>query len=124
MNGTVGEIERKGVINRMESFKKIIALGLCLVLVITCLAGCGSSKQAAVDITEGNIGQLVSEAYISEGEIIEIMENELVPLDSASAAVSTTLMPVASGKVTKGNSKVTIDASNTADGYVMVKYLA
>lgn len=119
----MGEIGRKGVVIDVNSFKKILALILCIAMVITCFAGCGSSKQAAVDITEGNVGQLVSEAYISEGEVIEISENELVPLDAAAAAVSTTLMPEASGKVTKGNSKVTIDASNTADGYVMIKYL-
>lgn len=119
----MSENRRKDVVVEVNSFKKILALILCFAMIITCFAGCGSGNQAEVDITEGNIGQLVSEAYISQGDVIEISENELVPLDAAAAAVSTTIMPVASGKVTKGNARVTIDASNTADGYVMIKYL-
>lgn len=107
----------------MDLYKRVLALILCLVMVITCFTGCGADRQASFDVTSENIGQLVSEVYLSEGEVIAISENELVPLDTAPAAVSATIMPEASGTVTKGNTRVTIDASNTADGYVMVKYL-
>ena len=43
-------------------------------------------------------------------------------IPGAGAPISTGSMPVASGKVVHKNGKVTIDASNTADGYVMVAF--
>ena len=42
----------------------------------------------------------------------------------AEAPLSTMLMPKASGKLTKKNSKAMIDYSNTKDGYVMVQFTA
>lgn len=49
----------------------------------------------------------------------------LVPkiADDTSARASTVLKPEASGTTTYGNSKATIDASHTSDGYIMIKYL-
>lgn len=42
--------------------------------------------------------------------------------NTAAAALPLVTEPVASGKVVKKNAKAQVDASNTADGYVMVKY--
>lgn len=39
-----------------------------------------------------------------------------------SAPIATSLMPVASGKVVKSNKQAEVDASNTADGYVMIRF--
>jgi len=47
---------------------------------------------------------------------------EMVPL-SQFPAVSTTLEPKAPGTLVKKNAKAHIDYSNTADGYVMIKWL-
>ena len=47
----------------------------------------------------------------------------LVPL-TQTPAVPIVLMPVASGSKVESNSKALIDYSNTADGYVMVKWLS
>ena len=54
-------------------------------------------------------------------ETMELTEEE-VPL--AEAPVSSMLLPQASGTKTQKNQKAVIDYSNTADGYVMVKYTA
>lgn len=54
-------------------------------------------------------------------ETMELTEEE-VPL--AEAPVSSMLLPQASGTKTQKNQKAIIDYSNTADGYVMVKYTA
>ena len=107
--------------------KKITAFIMCGTLVAASLTGCGAQQSGSAKDT-GDTAQInseckaVAEVYQDSGVTMEITENE-VPLTGASAAISTTLMPIASGKVTKGNAQVTFDASNTADGYVMVKYL-
>ena len=107
--------------------KKITAFIMCGALAAASLTGCGAQQNGSAKDT-GDTAQInsesdaVAEAYQDSGVTMEITENE-VPLTGASAAISTTLMPIASGKVTKGNAQVTFDASNTADGYVMVKYL-
>ena len=60
----------------MDLYKRVLALILCLVMVITCFTGCGADRQASFDVTSENIGQLVSEVYLSEGEVIAISENK------------------------------------------------
>lgn len=51
------------------------------------------------------------------------LEDEAVAL-AGEPAVSTLLLPEASGTLVQSNGKAVIDYSNTADGYVMVKYTA
>lgn len=58
-------------------------------------------------------------AYGQESEVMTLTEGE-VPL--ADAPVSALLVPVASGKVVHQAGGAVIDASNTVDGYVMIKY--
>ena len=65
-----------------------------------------------------------SEAAAEEASAVPASEAEmtLTPLTGA-APVSSVLSPSASGTVTYGNQKADIDASNTDDGYVMIRYL-
>jgi hypothetical protein len=84
--------------------KAAAAFVLCGLLTVTSFAICSRQNE--------NQAQMTASMQITESE---------VPLTNA--ALSTTLMPQASGKTVKGNDQVTIDASNTADGYIMVKYL-
>jgi transglutaminase-like putative cysteine protease len=52
------------------------------------------------------------------------LSDEAVALAQAPAALPTTATAVASGTLVKSNSDASIDYSNTADGYVMVRYTA
>ncbi len=89
---------------------------LSLLLVLLTAAGCSAAPQASEE-----------EIYVDEVILETIdLEDEAVALAASPAAVTTSAMKVAeaSGKSVKKNSEATIDYSNTADGYVMVKYTA
>lgn len=61
--------------------------------------------------------------YVGQVELDEfVIEDELVPLADAPAAVSNLLLPVASGTATKSGGGAEIDYSNIADGYVMARF--
>ena len=77
---------------------------LALLLLVS---GCGQQSVPAEDV---------------QTETVIEMEEESVPL--AEAPQSTLLLPEASGTKVQSSTKATIDYSNTADGYVMVKYQA
>ncbi|MCI2058987.1 MAG: transglutaminase-like domain-containing protein [Oscillibacter sp.] len=98
----------------MKRLMKCAAV-LALALVLLLPAGCGQREQTpAAEIS----------AYTDAVTLKELeLEAEAVPL-AAAPAVSTTLMPEASGTLTKKNDKAVIDYSNTEDGYVMVSYTA
>ena len=85
------------------------------------LSGCGASTgaQSAVNDTSA-----VQAASADDTDLVEIMEltEEEIPL--ADAPKSSMLLPQASGTKVQSNAKAAIDYSNTADGYVMVKYTA
>jgi len=88
---------------------------LAAALLLSCtLFGCSKAAPVAGAPTEQT-----QEAYGQESEVMTLTEEE-VPL--ADAPVSTLLTPVASGKVVHQGCGAVIDASNTADGYVMIKY--
>lgn len=76
-------------------------------------------SSCAEKITEEDVNKLYTKT-VSVGEID--IENELVPLD-AEPAVSSVLVPEASGTDTAEKNGATIDYSNTAEGYVMIKYV-
>ncbi|WP_409968080.1 transglutaminase-like domain-containing protein [Bengtsoniella intestinalis] len=65
------------------------------------------------------IVEVAQEVVVESEEMLDI-DLSVVPL-AAEPAVSTILMPVASGTVVYANTKAAIDASNTADGYVMIR---
>ena len=93
----------------MKKMKRIIAPLLALSL----LSGCGgvraSEAAAYVDLLELRGVEIAAEA---------------VALSSSPAALSTLLLPEASGTSVKQNGKAGIDYSNVADGYVMARFTA
>ena len=91
---------------------------LCaLMAVVMLLTACATSGNGAVN----NAG--AEEDAAVEGQEVDLgpLLDESVPLAGA-PAVSTVLTPVASGKNVRNNSSATVDYSNCADGYVMVKW--
>lgn len=85
-----------------------------LLLSMALLAGCG---QAAVQEPE--------EEFLDHVTLMSVeLENEAVALADSPAALDSLLVPAASGTAVKKNEEAVIDYSNTADGYVMVKYTA
>ena len=99
-------------------WNRTIALGAAAAML---LSGCGASTgaQSAVNDTSA-----VQAASADDTDLVEIMEltEEEIPL--ADAPKSSMLLPQASGTKVQSNAKAAIDYSNTADGYVMVKYTA
>ncbi len=93
----------------MKKMKRIIAPLLALSLLSGCGGGRASEEAAYVDLLE------------LRG--VEI-EAEAVALSSSPAALSTLLLPEASGTAVKQNGKAVIDYSNVADGYVMARFTA
>ena len=103
---------------------KVLCLFLAAVLLL--LSGCGNrptAKEAEnaprLELTEKEL----QEAYIDVVKLeIEEPQQEIALMAEppAEAAIPDTLEPVASGELVMDNGRVTIDYSNTADGYVMV----
>lgn len=87
----------------------LIALTLTVATLLGALSGCSATAEV--------------EPTVTEVEVVEFLDIDLavVPLSGA-PAISTVLMPVASGTTVYSNAKAEIDASNTADGYVMMRY--
>jgi len=99
----------------MNRLVKYVAMTMALMLLIGLLAGCSSAE--TVDIHDpGNVS-----AGFDDEELFDLAA-EMVPL-TATPATFTLQMPVASGTLTKKNAKAEIDYSNSADGYIMVRFL-
>ena len=99
----------------MKLWKRLIPLGLALVLLLT---GCA---QAGAPAASGGVNE--EDIYLDRVSVEEIeIEDEAVALAGAPAALNDLVMPVASGKQTKQNSRAVIDYSNVKDGYVMVNF--
>lgn len=109
---------------------------LVWLLLAALLSGCGAGAQTgsadeeetAVQeetLPETEETQIAEEAYTDQVVLEEVdLEDEAVALAEAPAAVSSMLLPTASGTLVKTSDKAEIDYSNTADGYVMVRYKA
>ena len=80
------------------------------------------SKPAPTPTPEQVIPSEPLDTLITEGSQSEEMSLEIVP-DELPPAIVSVLMPEAPGEVEIGNSAVSVDASNAADGYIMVRYL-
>ena len=78
-----------------------------------------AGQQAAAN--EQETAESVAAADTDTQESLAVIEDEAVPLYQKPAG-SDVRTPVASGTVTYGNGRATIDASNTSKGYVMIKY--
>lgn len=98
--------------------KKILKLTVP-VLALWLLAGCGSAVQPPKTEPAGEA------AYIDLAVLRDVeIGAEAVALSGSPAAVSTLLLPEASGTAVKENEKAVIDYSNVTDGYVMVRFTA
>lgn len=86
---------------------------LAVVIVGGVMTGC--AQRVEIEGTQ-------SEVYIYEEEYIGA-DFAAVVLDGT-PAVASVLVPVASATTVYKNTKAEIDASNTSDGYIMVRYLA
>ena len=91
------------------------------------LSGCG---QAAAQQSVSGSAVSAEAAAPAEGTAAadtvpeDAMELDETSIPLAEAPVSSLLLPQASGTKVQSNQKAVIDYSNTADGYVMVKYTA
>lgn len=85
-------------------------------------AGCETSRAVQAPETRNESAAFPDELYLESeaGQILEIPLEE-VPLAEA-PAVASFAMPKADGVTVYSNTKAAIDASNTSDGYVMIKY--
>ncbi len=99
-------------------WNRTIALGAAAAML---LSGCGASTSAQSAVNDTTAAQAASADDTELLDIMELTENE-IPL--ADAPKSSMLLPQASGTKVQKNAKAVIDYSNTADGYVMVKYTA
>ncbi len=75
----------------------------------------------AEDLPDAPLSTAQVETTVEVAPVLDI-DLSVIPL-SGEPAISTVLMPQASGTTVYGNTKAEIDASNTADGYVMLRYL-
>ena len=109
---------------------------LAWLLLLALLSGCGAGAQTGTDdtresvaqedtLTETDAAETVEEGYTDQVALEEVdLEDEAVALADAPAAISSLLLPQASGTLVKTSDKAEIDYSHTADGYVMVRYKA
>jgi len=99
----------------MTRIKRIAALAIAVLLLGGTLAACGQTSTVDMHNPEE------VDYFSVEGDIIELAW-EMIPL-TAAPPTNSVLTPTASGTLVKKNQKAEIDYSNTADGYIMIKYL-
>ncbi len=111
----------------MNVKKRITAVLLAALLLCSLFAGCGKIASAGVVELPDETSALAntpgqSADLSSDSGKTGDMEMSVVP---AATGLSAYEMPdtVAPGTLSKGNDKALVDYSNTADGYVMAKYL-
>lgn len=93
---------------------------LIAALIAAMLTGCAQSGERVPE--EGEFGTIPKEMVADVTPMEVVIEDEAVPLADAPAALPVQVSVEASGTLVKENSKAIIDYSNTADGYVMVKF--
>ena len=131
----------------MKANMKSLALILALILVLVVATGCSKVEdaQTALDDTPDGIEAVIPEQDTApvedevpveadvedevpvEGENTEVLPSdedasELLYIPETEGAGYNIPAPVASGVLTKANTKATLDYSNSGDGYVMIKY--
>lgn len=106
---------------------------ICVFFILTALAflnGCSSSSEVSPDSPSEVSSKISSEVsaspVIAESQDTsqdqEIPEDQNVPVLTRDT-IHECLIPEASGTLTYGDDTVSIDASHTSEGYVMVKYM-
>lgn len=107
--------------------KKSIRTSTAVLLASAVLYGCAGNSAPAgtghsAEVQETSASEAVETLRVEDSaETLAVIEDEAVPLYQKPAG-SDVRTPVASGSVTYGNGRATIDASNTSNGYVMIKY--
>ena len=96
----------------MKKMQKAISLILAALIIAFAVAGCSQPTMNVQGPGNGDFDEMV---YID-------LALEMVPLTAAPAIFSVP-MPSASGTQVSRNQKAEIDFSNTADGYIMVRFL-
>ncbi|GEM_PF-5096624 len=104
--------------------RKAIILSLTALALSVNAVGCsGGARAVGTDEAAASTVLAVSaETSGAGGQELAVIEDQLVPLYSKPAG-SYVRTPIASGTVTYGNNLAKLDASNTAEGYIMLKYL-
>lgn len=104
------------------NLKKLIAVMMTAVFLLT---GCGVQNAEEKQKTETAVNEFPDEVYEENYVIEEALAEPMVPL-AGTPVYGTMKLPEASGTIVYGgNSKskgVSLDASNTEFGYIMVKY--
>lgn len=107
--------------------KKSIRTSTAVLLASAVLYGCAGNSAPAgtghsAEMQETSASEATETLGVEDSaETLAVIEDEAVPLYQKPAG-SDVRTPVASGSVTYGNGRATIDASNTSNGYVMIKY--
>ena len=107
--------------------KKSIRTSTAVLLASAVLYGCAGNSAPAgtghsAEMQETSASEAAETLEVEDSaETLAVIEDEAVPLYQKPAG-SDVRTPVASGSVTYGNGRATIDASNTSNGYVMIKY--
>lgn len=102
-------------------WNRLLPLSLTAVMSFSLLTGCGQSGQSEMSSAQGEAATFKNEVTL---ENTDIEEEATALAETAASAAPTMLFPVASGTLVQKNKKASIDYSNTADGYVMVRYTA
>ena len=99
----------------MRNLWRILSVGMLAAML---LSGCAQTQTDVPSSEEENTELM----YVEKVEMDDVeLQDEVVAL-AATPAVSSMLVPVASGTLVAQNNQAQIDYSNTADGYVMVRY--
>ena len=107
--------------------KKSIRTSTAVLLASAVLYGCAGNSapvgtEHSAEVQETSASEAAETLGVKDSaETLAVIEDEAVPLYQKPAG-SDVRTPVASGSVTYGNGRATIDASNTSNGYVMIKY--
>jgi len=112
---------KKKTVNR-SPYRVLLTAALLAALLAGCARGGEAIPDAQTEKLEVGAEVLPQDAYVDVTELAVLLEEEAVPLAESPAALPTQVSAVASGVKVKENTKVVIDYSNTADGYVMVQY--
>ena len=105
--------------NLIKAFALVLALSMTAGIALT---GCNKIDEPKVALTASIEGMSTLDQNSVGGSESEQMSLDLSVLSSA-PPVSALLQPVASGTNVLGNKAAQLDASNIADGYVMIRYL-
>ena len=98
----------------MRKNRRMIITSVFLFLGLSCLGGCSSS--------DGSHATSDAQTATAAANIAGTSGENAGASDSHRETITDVTLPEESGTITYGNEAVSIDASNTADGYVMIRY--